>query len=67
MAYGEKVKLTLPPDYAYGEKGCSDRIPPYTITVFEIELFEDKKVKPFPLKWAFFHEILGNYVNLDQK
>jgi FKBP-type peptidyl-prolyl cis-trans isomerase len=38
MGLGEKVKATLLPRLAYGERGAPPRIPPNTTLVFEIEV-----------------------------
>jgi len=42
MCVGEKRKLTVPPELAYGDAGISDVIPPKSTLVFEIELLDVK-------------------------
>ena len=38
MLPGEKARLTLAPEYAYGEKGAGEKIPANATLIFEVEL-----------------------------
>ena len=46
MKKGERAKLTLQPDYAYGAGGAGDVIPANAVLVFEVELLKWEKPSP---------------------
>ena len=43
MSKGSKVKIILPPKWAYGKKGAGRLIPPNAILEFEIQLYDIRK------------------------
>ncbi|KAF3920009.1 hypothetical protein ABW21_db0201997 [Orbilia brochopaga] len=40
MSVGEKARLTISADYAYGDKGFPNLIPPGSTLIFEMELLK---------------------------
>src|SRR5690349_2455951 len=42
MRIGDKVKVTIPPELAYGQSGAAGVIPPNATLIFEVELVELK-------------------------
>ena len=43
MRVGDKAKLTLPPDFAYGDGGYPGAIPAKATLIFEVQLLKTKK------------------------
>jgi len=45
MKKGEKARVTLKPEYAYGDSGSGEKIPPNSVLIFEMELmsFQNEK------------------------
>ena len=45
MCIGEKRKLTIPSDLAYGDSGSGDKIPGGSTLTFDVELLDIKEKK----------------------
>ncbi len=52
MGEGDKWKLHIPYDLAYGAKGSLPKIPPFATLVFELEIHEVKNGKGKPISEA---------------
>ena len=42
MSIGQRVKITAPPEFAYGARGAGGVIPPNATLIFDVELFSFK-------------------------
>lgn len=42
MSLGQKVRMTISPDYGYGARGAGGVIPPNATLIFDVELFSFK-------------------------
>jgi FKBP-type peptidyl-prolyl cis-trans isomerase FklB len=40
MSVGDKWRLVIPSELAYGARGAGAKIPPYSTLVFEVELLD---------------------------
>lgn len=43
MSIGQKVRMTISPDYGYGARGAGGVIPPNATLIFDVELFRFSK------------------------
>eukprot|EP01115_Flamella_aegyptia_P015196 TRINITY_DN91563_c0_g1_i1.p1 TRINITY_DN91563_c0_g1~~TRINITY_DN91563_c0_g1_i1.p1 ORF type:complete len:120 (+),score=23.53 TRINITY_DN91563_c0_g1_i1:41-400(+) len=46
MSLNEKAKLTISPDYAYGDEPPTDKIPPNATLIFDVHLVQINDQKP---------------------
>ena len=46
LCVGDKRRLTIHPDWAYGEQGRPGSIPPNAVLVFEVEMKDIRRPDP---------------------